>query len=117
MFYFGPTYQLQLIPQFQKLPRFFFGVASVLFYLPLVRELMLFMGAREITRPTITGIMTGSDANMAIVPGGMQEQVITITTATTTTSLTLSHGRHTHSWPRAVRKRNTSSRKTWASCA
>jgi len=74
--YLAPQVQLGLIPELKGV-KVFNGVASVLFYLPIIREIMLFIGCREITGPTIRKIVKTTASSMALVPGGMQCQLNT----------------------------------------
>jgi len=51
-----------------------FGGASILFYVPLLRELLLLCGVRDASKPTMLKLL-GAGATVAINPGGIWEMV------------------------------------------
>ena len=74
----GPQFRLALLKEYQHV-NLFYAVASVLFYIPVVREIILMMGCREATRSTIVklALHKTSPCSVAILPGGMYEQICT----------------------------------------
>ena len=53
----------------------YYGVASVLFYLPVLREVLLLMGCREITKETALKLLVDTPYSLAMIPGGIAEQI------------------------------------------
>ena len=80
--FIAPQWRLQRFPQYRNAPRVIYGAASVLFYIPVIRELLLFLGARDIDRKNITAILDSSPGcNLTMIPGGIWEQIHTDCTA------------------------------------
>ena len=52
-----------------------FAGASILFCVPILRELLLLMGVREVSRPTVRRLLA-TDHTIAIQPGGIWEMVM-----------------------------------------
>mmetsp|Transcript_54777 Transcript_54777/g.94465 ORF Transcript_54777/g.94465 Transcript_54777/m.94465 type:complete len:251 (+) Transcript_54777:3-755(+) len=71
----GPQLRLGLSPELKNHP-VFYGVASVLFYVPLIREIVLFIGCREVTQDNVSKIVKNK-FSVAMIPGGIYEQVQT----------------------------------------
>jgi hypothetical protein len=69
--------QMRLTDAFKDTPCFF-GAASAVFYVPVVRELLFFCGVREVNAATLTRL-AGADTpySVALIPGGMHEQIST----------------------------------------
>lgn len=72
----GPQMALQSYPNL-KSSRFFFGCASVLFYIPIIREIIIILGGREITKKTTSKILEKTGYSICLLPGGIYEQINT----------------------------------------
>jgi hypothetical protein len=72
--YIAPQTRLKLSPEYQN-HVFVNGVASVLFYIPFVRELLLFLGCREVTKETLSSLIKDTTPySLMMIPGGIYEQ-------------------------------------------
>jgi len=75
--FIGPQWRLRDQEEYRVVP-VLHCVASVLFYIPLVRDWMLFIGAREATRGNVKRMLRDkARASITILPGGIWEQVNT----------------------------------------
>lgn len=50
-------------------------MASVLFYMPIVREVLLLLGCREVTKETAKKLLVDTQYSVALIPGGIAEQI------------------------------------------
>jgi hypothetical protein len=73
--FIGPLLRLGRCPELKNHP-IFYGVASVLFYVPGIRELALFLGCREVTKSNVSNIVK-KNFSVAMIPGGIYEQLQT----------------------------------------
>lgn len=74
--FIGPQMRLKLHTEYTNFAAFY-GVASVLFYIPIIREILLLIGAREITGAAVKKLLTGTSYSIAMIPGGIHEQICT----------------------------------------
>lgn len=75
--FIGPQWRIRDRREYATIP-LLFCVASVLFYIPLVREFMLFIGARDATRSNVKDMLHHKcRPSITVIPGGIWEQVNT----------------------------------------
>lgn len=74
--FIGPQWRLGTLKEYEH-HTVIHGVASALFYLPLVREIMLLVGAREIKESNILKLMKTTESSLTVIPGGLHEQINT----------------------------------------
>jgi hypothetical protein len=81
VFFIAPQWRLTTYREYRNISPVLIGVASVLFYIPIVRELILFLGGRDIDKKNIKAILDASPrCNMTMIPGGIWEQIHTDST-------------------------------------